>query len=208
MAEVEKSASDRNRATACPFEILGESPTHLDFIIGSAIAAGGGMEHNNNARSASGFTLIETVIATSLFFTLVAGLAELFILSARFTGNSNRRGQAVMAAQAKIEDLRARRFGYDAEGDPITDPVLAPSPPATLHGDVAGYREALDSDAELIPAADGRIGTFARRWAIAPLDSSTPDALVIEVCVFREPATGAPLAAAEVCVSTIRSRQP
>jgi type II secretory pathway pseudopilin PulG len=165
------------------------------------------MEHND-ARSASGFTLIETVIATGLFVTLVAGLAELFVLTARFTGNSNRRGQAVMAAQAKIEDLRARHFGYDAEGNPITDPVLAPSPPDTLHGDVTGYYEALDSDAEVIPAGDAPTGTFARRWAIAPLDAITPDALVIEVCVFRQPATGVPLTAAEVCVSTIRSRQP
>ena len=106
------------------------------------------------ARSDSGFTLIETVIATGLLVTLVAGLAELFVMSARFTSNSNRRGQAVMAAQAKIEDLRSRSFGYDAAGDPITDPVLAPSPPDTLHGDVAGYYEALDPNAEVIPNGD------------------------------------------------------
>lgn len=160
------------------------------------------------ARSDSGFTLIETVIATSLFVTLVAGLAELLVLSARFTSNSNRRGQAVIAAQAKIEDLRARRFGYNAAGDPITDPILAPSSPDTLHRDVAGYCEALASDAEVIPAGDQRGGSFSRRWAISRLDALNPDALAIEVCVFRKPANDAPLMAAEACVSTIRSRQP
>ncbi len=164
------------------------------------------MQHNH-ARSDSGFTLIETVIATSLFVTLVGGLAELFVLTARFTSNSNRRGQAVMAAQAKIEDLRARRFGYNAEGDPITDPVLTPSPPDTLHGDIAGYHEGLDANAEVISAGDPG-GVFSRRWAISPFDALAPDALVIEVCVFRTPANDVPLTGAEACVATIRSRQP
>ena len=162
----------------------------------------------HHVRSHSGFTLIETVIATSLFVTVLAGLAGLFVLSDRFARDSNRRSQATMAAQAKIEDLRARRFAYDAVGDPVTDPVLAPSPPGTLYGDVEGYFEVLDADAAVIHVGEQGVGTFSRRWAISPLDALTPGAVVIEVCVFREPATNVPPAAADVCVSTIRARQP
>ena len=160
------------------------------------------------SRSTSGFTLLETLIATSVLVTVLAGIAQLLIFSTQFAGNSGRRGLAVLAAQAKIEDLRARRFGFDAEGDPVSDPVLAPSPPDTLSGDVEGYSEALDSNADMISVDDKRPGTFSRRWAITPLDGMSPEAVVIEVCVFREPADQAPLAAAEACLSTIRVRQP
>ena len=140
--------------------------------------------------------------------TVLAGIAQLFIFSTRFAGNSGRHGLAVLAAQAKIEDLRARRFGFNAEGDAVSDPVLAPSPPDTLLGDVEGYSEALDSNAEMIPVDDERPGSFSRRWAITPLDGMSPETVAIEVCVFRAPADHAPLAAAEACLSTIRVRQP
>jgi len=147
-------------------------------------------------------------MAASLFVTVVAGLGELFVLSARFASDAERRGQAVIAAQAKIEDLRSRHFGYDAAGDPITDSVLAPSPAGTLRAEAEGYFEALDSNAEVIRAGDRGSGAFSRRWSIAPLDTLAPDALAIEVCVFREPAPASAPAAAEICLSTIRARQP
>ncbi|MEO8678844.1 MAG: hypothetical protein ABI665_07350 [Vicinamibacterales bacterium] len=155
-----------------------------------------------------GFTLLETIIATSVLVTVLAGVAQLLILGTRLASSSGRHAHAVMSAQAKIEDLRARRFGYDAEGDPVTDPVLTPSPAGSLYADAGGYSEALDDGAEVIPAGDERQRTFTRRWAVAPLDRLSPEVLAIEVCVFREPATGAPLAAAEACVATIRTRQP
>jgi type II secretory pathway pseudopilin PulG len=159
-------------------------------------------------RSASGFTLLETLIATSVLVTVLAGVAQLFVLSVRFAGSSGRRGLALTAAQAKIEDLRSRRLGYDAAGDPVTDPVLTPSPPGALSSDADGYSDALDANGEVISADEERAGTFARRWAITRVDDLVPEALVIEVCVFREPAGDAPLAAAEACLSTIRVRQP
>jgi len=143
-----------------------------------------------------------------VFVTVVAGLGELFVLSARFTIDAQRRGQAAIAAQTKIEDLRSRLFGYDAAGDPITDSVLAPSPEGTLRAEVEGYFDALDSNAEVLHAGDRGPGMFSRRWSIAPLDTLVPDALAIEVCVFREPAREAALAAADLCLSTIRARQP
>jgi hypothetical protein len=147
-------------------------------------------------------------VAASVFVTVVAGLGELFVLSTKFAIDAQRRGQAAIAAQTKVEDLRSRLFGYDAAGDPITDSLLAPSPAGTLRAEVAGYFDALDSNAEVIHADDPGAGMFSRRWSIAPLDTQVPDALVIEVCVFREPARTAPLAAADLCLSTIRARQP
>ena len=40
-------------------------------------------------HAARGFTLVETVIAAGLLITAVAGLAQLFALSAHWTENTN-----------------------------------------------------------------------------------------------------------------------
>jgi type II secretory pathway pseudopilin PulG len=160
------------------------------------------MTHQSSTR---GFTLVETLVATGVLVTAVAGLAQLFALSARFTRDSAQHGAALVAAQDKLESLRALRFSYDDSGAPLTDPGLQPSPPASLSANTDGYVDWLDHAGN--PASEGR-ASYARRWRIATLAANDPAALVIDVCVFSMPAgTGDPVHA-DSCLATARVRQP
>ena len=163
---------------------------------------------NAQARTSSdGFTLLETVIATGILVTALAGIAQLFVLTLRTTRESGSRGVALVAAQAKLEELRALPLAYGALGEPITDPALDASPHASLREDTADYFDTLDQTGGVIVDEEGG-AVFTRRWAITPIDRLEPQALVIEVCVFRSPADGVAPVAAEACLATIRSRQP
>lgn len=157
-------------------------------------------------RCTDGFTLLETLVATGILVTVLAGLAQLFVLTARFTKDSSSHGLGLVAAQAKLEMLRSLPLAYGSLGDPITDPSLEPSPPASLREDTDGYVEYLGPDGHVVEDDTG--GTFTRRWAVRPIGHHEPLAVVIEVCVFRSPAEGQAPANAEACLATIRSRQP
>lgn len=163
-----------------------------------------------HVRGTSGFSLIETVIAASILVTALAGTAQLLVYSLRFTRESGRREVAAVAAQSGVEWLRARAFAYGPEGDTVTDAALEPSPPNALDENVSGYFDALDAGGEVIDLDEAAGGgpAYVRRWAVTPLDSGAPDALAIEVCVFRGSATAVPVASAEACLATIRTRQP
>lgn len=157
-------------------------------------------------RSTDGFTLLETLVATSILVTALAGIAQLFVLGVRVTRQSGSHGTALVAAQAKIETLRALVLTYGPAGDMVTDPALEVSPASSLREDTAGYVDALDANGRVVHDEGGV--AFTRRWAIAPIDSREPRAVVIEVCVFRAPADGVSPVAAEACLATVRSRQP
>jgi prepilin-type N-terminal cleavage/methylation domain-containing protein len=152
-----------------------------------------------------GFTLIETLIATALIVTAVAGLAQLFALSVRFTRESGQFGVALVAAQDKLEFLRARRFDYDDTGAAVTDPHLRASPPDTLTRDVGGFVDWLDAAGRAV-GAEG--ADYVRRWRVSEIAADDPEAIAIDVCVFRPPATNAAPAGADACLATIRVRQP
>jgi len=154
----------------------------------------------------NGFTLLETLVATGILVTALAGIAQLFVLSARFTRMSGTQGLALVAAQAKLEMLRSLPLAYGPTGDSITDPALEPSPPSSLREDTEGYVEPLDESGRAVDE-DGDVA-FIRRWAVTPIDHREPQAVVIEVCVFRAPAEGLAPVSAEACLATIRSRQP
>lgn len=156
--------------------------------------------------SARGFTLVETLIATGLLVTAIAGLAQLFASSVRFTRDSGQFGVALAGAQHKLEALRALRFGYDDGGSPVTDPRLKPSPIGGLSEDVEGHVDWLDVSGAVLP--DARSAEYVRRWRITAIAADEPDAIAIDVCVFsirsatREPHD------ADACLAMVRVRQP
>jgi len=156
-------------------------------------------------RWASGFTLVETLIATGILVTAIAGLAQLFALSLRFTRDSAQSGAALVAAQDKVESLRALRFGYDDNGAALTDPRLQPSPPISLSEDVAAYVDWLDDAGNVVSEAGA---SYARRWRITEMALDDPAAIAIDVCVFRMPAINRDPAHAEACLVSARVRQP
>lgn len=163
---------------------------------------------DRRAHQSSGFSLLETLVAASVLIAVMAGLADLIARSVQLTRDAGERSAALDAAAAKLEWLRARALTFDGDGAPLTDPALAPSSPAAVDQTMDGYSEWLDATGQPVMGAGSTSGVFLRRWSITPLDPSSPDALAIEVCVFRRHSQDGPASAAEVCLATIRSRQP
>lgn len=155
--------------------------------------------------SQRGFTLLETLIATGLIVTAAAGLAQLFALSVRFTRDAGQFGVALVAAQDKLESLRSLTFGYDAGGEPLTDPGLRASSAATLSGDVERYVDWLDERGNVLGAAAG--AAYVRRWRVSEIAGDQPETVAIDVCVYRVPGVNAEPAHADACLATIRVRQ-
>ena len=123
---------------------------------------------------AAGFSLIEVLIATAIVIGGMAALAPLFMLS----GDANRvaAGSAIalLAAQQKLEALRAA-------------PDHNPSPSGTLAEDTGGYVDYLD--AQGVPLADSGEGVqapsgamFIRRWSVETAGNPIR-ALVLRVLV-------------------------
>lgn len=154
----------------------------------------------------NGFTLIETLVATGLIVTAVAGLAQLFALSVRFTRDSGQFGVALVGAQDKLELLRASAFGYDGDGAPVTDASLSASPPDSLETDLPGYVDWLDDLGHARGTADG--ASYVRRWRVSVIAADDPEAIAIDVCVFRLPGRNTAPSHADACLATIRVRQP
>jgi prepilin-type N-terminal cleavage/methylation domain-containing protein len=128
---------------------------------------------------ASGFTLVEVLVAVAIL--MVAWLAAARLFASSVTANAGARGitQATILAVEKMEQLRAL---------PFDDARLAFSPADSLSIDVGGYFDTSD-------------GQYVRRWSIDPLPSHPDSAIVIHVIVARSPAAN------EAHLVTIRTRR-
>ena len=155
----------------------------------------------SSITSVRGFTLFETLVATSILVTALAGVAQLFVLGTQLTRQAGASGAALLAAQGRLETLRGQAFTYDPSGLLVTDSALEPSPATSLDEDTDPYVDWLNADGDLTDNADDAV--ISRRWRITSLGATTPDAIAIEVCVFRFGARGP-----DACLSTIRTRQP
>ena len=159
--------------------------------------------------SPDGFTLIETVVATGILVTALAGIAQLLALSVRSTRDAGSQSAALIAAQGKLEALRALAFTYDAAGSPVTAPEFDVRNSGSLDDDTPGAVDYVDADGAVLDEEnEGHGAVFTRRWRITPLDAFVPEAIAIEVCVFHWPADGLAVAASEACLATVRARQP
>ena len=159
----------------------------------------------HSLSSARGFTLFETLVATGILVTALAGVAQLFVLGTQLTRQAGDSGMALVAAQDKLESLRGMALTYDPSGLEVTAAVLEPSPPSSLDEDIDPYVDWLDPHGEPQDSPDDAV--MIRRWRVTSLGETTPDAIAIEVCVF--PSTPSGIArGADACLSTIRTRQP
>jgi prepilin-type N-terminal cleavage/methylation domain-containing protein len=135
---------------------------------------------------AAGFSLIEVLVATAIVVGGMAALAPLFMLS----GDANRVAAgasiSVLAAQQKLEELRAA-------------PDHNASPSGALTEDTAGHVDYLD--AEGVPLADSGGGIqapsgamFIRRWSVetagAPVRTIVLRVLVVAANASRERGRG------------------
>jgi prepilin-type N-terminal cleavage/methylation domain-containing protein len=153
--------------------------------------------------NASGFTLVEVLVATALLCSAVAGLAHLGVLAAAQSAAVQRDGLALALAQDKLEELRALSWSFDAAGARQSDPALGVSPPDALSTDTAGFVDFLDRFGASTTSA---AAAYHRRWAVAPVDPVEADTLSLSVCVFTR-AAALHGAQTGVCAMSVRTRR-
>lgn len=154
----------------------------------------------------SGFSLVETMIATLLLAGGVLATAQMFILATKSNVSAQRSSYATTLAQEKMEQLRGLTWGFDSVGLPIQDytaniavdpPLdngvgLSPSPDNALSANVNGYVDYIDRDGislgggPLPPAGT----TYVRRWSVEPLPTNPNNTLILQVLVTRRAERG------------------
>lgn len=157
-----------------------------------------------HASGDRGFTLIEVLIAVSIFITIAIGVAQLIAAATRALRAAREHASAVILAAAKVDQLRSLAWAYEpalpgvpaahrsdrttdlSDPDHAADGVgLQPSPPGSLASSMPPYVDYLDGSGRWIgnggaPPPDA---VFIRRWAITPLPSAPDRTLVLQVLV-------------------------
>lgn len=163
---------------------------------------------SDNRATEGGFSLLEALVASLLVASAIVSLAHLIAIGAERSLASRRAVSASAIAQSKLEQLRQVAFAFDSDGLRITSAALAVSPPQSLQEDTPGLVEHVDAFGEVVLPLASITPDYARRWAIAPLQSGDPDTLVLQVCVFVVRGPDRRDAMPASCASGIRTRQP
>jgi prepilin-type N-terminal cleavage/methylation domain-containing protein len=125
---------------------------------------------------ASGFSLIEVLIATAIVVSAAAGLGRLFVASADATRVAGGTATALLLAEQKLEELHA------------ADGPLTASPAGALTTDTGGFVDYWDlSGAPAITSSPGAApagSVFVRRWSIEPARSGSIAPVVLQVVVI------------------------
>jgi hypothetical protein len=126
------------------------------------------------------------MVATTVFVIAVVGLASLFVLATRATSGARTMTYAAILAQEKMEQLRALVWGFDALGQPLSDPGLSPSPGGALASNTSSYCDFLDANGRRLGegATPPPNTAFVRRWSIDPVPTSPDNAVVIQIVVI------------------------
>ena len=149
---------------------------------------------------ASGFSLLETLIATFLLAGGVLASAQMFLLATRSNSSSMQTTYTATLAQEKMEQLRSLAWGFDNLGLPVQDyttnigvdpPVdngvgLTPSPDNALSANVQGYVDFIGRYGESLGGGpqvpEGTV--YVRRWSVEPLPTNPNNTLILQVLVF------------------------
>ena len=153
--------------------------------------------------SQQGFSLLEALIAAALFAAAVVTLVQLVMRSAAQTVRTEIATVSLTLADAKLEELRAARFAFNAIGVPIDDPAVATTPPDAHDKDFPPHLERLGRFGEILGVEAAP--SYIRRWSITPVDGD-PHTRMFTVCVSGFGSWGTSLRPA--CVWGVRSRQP
>jgi type II secretory pathway pseudopilin PulG len=133
----------------------------------------------------TGFSLVETVVATSLLAVSLVAMAELFATATRSNVTARNGTMTAILAAQKMEQLRGSAW--------VGLAALSPSPAGSLQRNVNGYVDYLDAlGSPLGGGSSPPIGTvYIRRWSIEPLPTSPHHTLVLQVLVTRRVGLGA-----------------
>ena len=155
-----------------------------------------------SSKSESGFSLIETVVATGLLAGAVAILGQMFAIAMADTTSARTGTFAAVLAEQKMEQLRGLTWGFDIIGLPLTDvssnialpiqsatggPGLAPSPSDSLRSNVDGYVDYVDGFGRIIGGGSTVPGgaVYIRRWSVEPLPTNPNNTVILQVVVTR-----------------------
>ena len=155
-----------------------------------------------SSKSESGFSLVETLVATGLLAGAITVLGQMFAISMADNTSARTGTFAAVLAEQKMEQLRGLTWGFDIIGLPLTDsssnialpiqsgtggPGLSPSPSDSLRSNVAGYVDYVDQFGRIIgggvtvPAQ----AAYIRRWSVEPLPTNPNNTLILQVVVTK-----------------------
>jgi prepilin-type N-terminal cleavage/methylation domain-containing protein len=156
---------------------------------------------------ARGFSLLELLVASTVFTVAVVGLVPLLLVATTANMNARTTTFAVVLAQQKMEQLRALAWNVDANGHPVSDTTtdlttmpersgtgvgLSPSPAGALDRNTPGYVDFLNAAGEVVPTDPQLVPAFIRRWSVDALPSNPANTLVLQVRVIRANAAASP----------------
>jgi prepilin-type N-terminal cleavage/methylation domain-containing protein len=149
-----------------------------------------------------GFSLVETLVATTIMTVALASLAQLFLISTKSNQSARLTTTASVLAQQKMEQLRGLTWGFDIIGLPVSDttsdltvvpeqpqggPGLTPSPDGSLRRNVDGYVDFLDGRGQSLGSGTAAPPNtvYVRRWSVEPLPTNPNNTLILQVLVSR-----------------------
>jgi type II secretory pathway pseudopilin PulG len=155
-----------------------------------------------SSKSESGFSLVETLVATGLLAGAVAVLGQMFAISMADTTSARTGTFAAVLAEQKMEQLRGLTWGFDIIGLPLTDtssntalpiesgtggPGLSPSPSNSLRSNVDGYVDYIDQFGRIVGggATVPAQAVYIRRWSVEPLPTNPNNTVILQVLVTR-----------------------
>jgi type II secretory pathway pseudopilin PulG len=154
-----------------------------------------------SSNSESGFSLVETLVATAILATSLVSLAQLFVVATKSNAVAKNGGMTMILAQQKMEQLRGLTWGFDVVGLPISDTTtdtakapetaggtgLLPSPANSLWANTDGYVDYISATGQSLGGGTAvPTGTaYIRRWSIDPLPTNPNNTLIIQVLVTR-----------------------
>ncbi len=149
----------------------------------------------------AGFSLVETLVATTILATVSLGVAQMFIFATDKTRAGKVETSAAVLAEQKMEQLRGLTWGFDLTGQGLptsdtstnlaVDPPdasgtgLNPSPAGVMESNTAGYVDFLDQFGRYLGTggAAPANAAYVRRWSIEPLPTNPNNTLVLQVFV-------------------------
>src|SRR5947209_14326290 len=158
---------------------------------------------NNHRRTgASGFSLIEALVAISLMTSVALSGVAMLIVARRANLRATTTAVASLLAEQKMEQLRALAWAFDVNGQPLTDATsdvtvvpqlssggvgIAASAAGALQQNANQYCDFLDERGRSLGGGTSPPPrtVYVRRWAIEPWPANPANAVVLQVVVMR-----------------------
>lgn len=151
-------------------------------------------------HSCHGVVLVEAIVSAGLLVVLIGGIGRLMVMSSAAGRSAANDTTALFLAVQKIEQLRGLRWGYDLNGDAVSDFTtelaadppgadgrgLLPSPSESLDRNIPGYVDFVDRESRWLGGSSlPPKAAFVRRWSIRRLEAANEGLLVLQVVVMH-----------------------